>query len=163
MPLNKSCNEFLGKTLFILPFYGNGWTRQDLGAPPQTQLDSLGPEPFHIRLDEFIYCNDQIEGISGIIEEQQHNLNGHWCCCLLRSTDDCNFSEHPGHYLVWITKDKFPVNPAPYPKKALFEWVEFDKTKFGLCGFGTVAVSVNWVQDLYNRASGSRQRVKERG
>ena len=160
MPLTKTCQQILGHGLFVLPYYGYGWGRQDLGAPPKTPLDSLGPEPFYLRADELIYCNEQIMGMSGIIDEAEHELNGYWCCCLLRNPDDCNLTDQAAHYMVWIAKKKLSIDPAPYPERALFDWVKFDKSEFCLCGFGMVAESVVWVKETYDLAINARKLVK---
>ena len=99
-----------------MPQYGYGWGRQDVNAPQLTPLESLGPEPFYLRADELIYCDEQIMGISGIIEGKEHEFSDYWCCCLLRNPDECNLTNQVGDYLIWIAKGKLQIDPAPYPK-----------------------------------------------
>jgi hypothetical protein len=159
MPLTETCKEYVGRSLFVLPYYGYGWSRKDSGAPPKARLDKLGPQPFHLPVGEFISCDSQLMGMSGAIDETKHELNGYWCCCLLRNTDDSDFTNHPGKYMIWIAQRRLPVHPAPYPKKALYEWVTFDKSQFCLCGFGAVAESEKWIQDIYERTMNSRRLV----
>lgn len=159
MPLTKNCKEYASRSLLVLPYYGHGWTRPDLDSPPQDRLASLGPEPFHLKIEDFILCDKQLMGVSGTIDEQKHQFDKYWCGCLLRNTDDSDFTAHPGQYMVWIAQKKLPIHPAPYPGKALYEWVTFDKSVFCLCGFGTVAESVQWIRDIYKRTMDSRKLV----
>jgi len=159
MPLTQNCKEHIGRNLLVVPYYGYGWSRQDDGAPPKKPLDKLGPEPFYLRVDEFISCENQLMGMTGIIAEPMHEFNSNWCCCLLRNTDDSDFTAHPGQYMIWIAQKKLQVDPMPYPEKALGQWIKFDKSEFCLCGFGVVAESVQWIQDIYKRTMDSRKLV----
>jgi len=159
MPLQSNCTDCVGRSLFVLPYYGYGWARQDDSAPPKTPLDSLGPESFDIHADELVNCDEQIMGVNGTIESPGHELNGCWCCCLLRNPDECNFTDCPGHYMVWIANKKLPIQPVPYPKEALFNWVKFEKHEFCLGGFGAVVESVESVQGLYETAMAARRQV----
>ena len=159
MPLITDCQNYLGRDVFVLPYYGYGWGRQDLNAPPKTALESLGPEPFFLRLDELVYCDGEIMGVSGIIDQKEHEYTGFWCCCLLRNPDECDLTEHAGDYLVWIAQKKLSIHPAPYPEKALSQWIKFCKSEFCLCGFGMVAESVKWVKAKYDLAMNSRKLV----
>ena len=161
MPLTTDCKSVLGCNVFVLPYYGYGWGRQDLPDQKKTALESLGPEPFHLHLDEFVYCNEHIMGVSGWIEEREHEFAGYWCCCLLRNPDDCDLTRRAGDYLVWIAKKKLQIDPAPYPEKALGEWIKSDKSQFGLCGFGMVAESVEWVKHKYDLAMSARKLARE--
>jgi len=161
MPLDTGSTSYLGRMLFVLPYYGHGWSRTDAGSPPRTPLDSLGPKPFNMRVEEFIYCDEQVMGLGGIIVEPRSPLDGFWCCSLLRNTDESNFTRKCGQYMIWIARNKLPVDPAPHSEKALFEWVTPDAAAFGLCGFGTVAESVDHVRDVYDRTVRSRELVQK--
>ena len=159
MPLIETSKSYIGCLLFVLPYYGYGWARKDSDPETLGPLDKLGPEPFHLRVEEIIYCDRQLMGVSGTIGEQKHQFDKYWCGCLLRNTDDSNFTDHPGQYLIWIAQKKLLIQPSPYPEKALYEWVIFDKSEFCLCGFGTVAESVQWIKDIYKRTMNSRKLV----
>ena len=160
MALTEASKEYGGSSLFVLPYYGYGWVRKDLAVGTLGPLDKLGPEPFHLRVEEFVHCEEQIMGISGRIEEPGHALEKHWCTCLLRNTNDSNFTTHPGEYMIWIARERLPINPAPYPKKALAEWVTFDKSAFCLSGYGAVSESIDRIQRTYDIAMDSRKRAK---
>jgi hypothetical protein len=99
-------------------------------------------------------------GVTGTVDEPAHQFSKYWCACLLRNPDECDFTAQPGHYMVWIAKKKLPMHPAPYREKALYQWVKFDRSEFCLCGFGVVAESVDWIQDIYNRTMISRRTAK---
>jgi len=159
MPFTETCKRYMGQTLFVLPYYGYGWVREDLEVRILGPLDKLGPEPFHLRVEELIYCDRQLMGVSGIIGEQKHQFDKYWCGCLLRNTDDSDFTDHPGQYMIWIAQKKLSIHPSPYPEKALYEWVTFDKSEFCLCGYGAVAESMQWIQDIYDRTMNSRKLV----
>jgi hypothetical protein len=160
MSLKETSKARVGHSLFVLPYYGYGWVRKDLAVGILGPLDKLGPEPFHLRIEEFLYCEKQIMGITGRIEEPGHGLDKHWCACLLRNTDDSDFTTHPGQYMIWVAEEKLSINPAPYPQKALAEWVTFDKSKFCLSGYGAVAESVEWIQELHKQTMDSRRRAE---
>jgi hypothetical protein len=160
MPLVLSHRDCVGRKLFVLPYYGYGWHREDAPAPAQTRFDLLGPEPFHLKVDECINCESLTVGISGFIHEPAHKLDGFWCCCLLRHTDDADFTERTSHYMVWIAQKKLSVDPAPYHEKALYEWVTPEKSGFCLCGYGTVAESADWIKEIYERTISTRRRVE---
>lgn len=161
MPLVSNSKECVGSKLFVLPYYGYGWGRPDLGGGSTSPLESIGPEPFHIRVDEAILCNEAVMGVGGVIDEPTHQFDKYWCACLLRNPDECDFNTRPGDYMIWIAKKQLPIHPAPYPQKALGQWVTFDKSSFCLCGYGRVAESVDWIQDIYERTMNSRRLVKE--
>lgn len=161
MPIIATCKNHVGHNLFVLPYYGYGWGRPDLGVSSTSVLESLEPEPFHLHMKEPILCNGDLMGVSGPVREPRHQYDKFWCACLLRRTDECDFTTHPGDYLVYIAKEALPMHPAPYPQKALGQWVVFDKSEFCLCGYATVAESVQWVQDVYQRTMDSRKRVEE--
>jgi hypothetical protein len=163
MPLTETCRRYVGRNLFVLPYYGYGWNRQDVAEPPKTLLDTLGPEPFHLRVGEIISDGRDLMALTGTIEETDHQFNDYWCACLLRNTDASDFTAKPGDYMIWIARKALPIHPAPYPEKALYHWVTFDKSVFCLCGFGTLAESVDWIQDIYKRTMNSRKRVKDQG
>jgi len=161
MPLLEACNQVVGQELFVVPYYGHGWSRLDAGSPPETMLDSLGPEPFYIRVQECVYCENAIVGISGLVVCKQKQLSGYWCCCLLRSPEVHDFTAHYGDYLVYIAERKLAIFPEPYPKKPLGDWVAVDKTAFCLGGYGTVAESADWMKDVYDRTMKGREEVKK--
>src|SRR2546421_9889174 len=94
VPLKNSCRESIGHSLFVLPYYGYGWSRVDTVAPPESRLDALGPEPFELKVVECIYCENDIMGISGIVIKPHAAFDGYWCCCLLRNPDECDFTAH---------------------------------------------------------------------
>jgi hypothetical protein len=158
MPLVDACKLYVGRYLLVVPYYGYGWTRPDLGGPAPEPPGSLGPEPYHLEVEEIIYCQDKVMGVAGTIAEPRHSNNGQWCACLLRNTDDSDFTVHPGHYMIWIALTRLPVHPVPYPQKALYQWVAFDRSSPCLCGYGAVAESVEWIRDLYDTTMATRRR-----
>lgn len=99
-------------------------------------------------------------GISGIIIKPRDALDGYWCCCLLRNTDERDFTARCGEYIVCIAEKKLVVIPEPYPKKALGDWIAHDKTAFCWGGYGTVAKSVEWVKEIYDRTMQGREQAK---
>ena len=160
MPLTNSCKESIGVKLFVLPYYGYGWSRVDSGPPTESRLDALGPEPFYLQVEECIYCEGEIMGVSGVVSKTGEIFDGFWCCCLLRSVDAHDFTAHCGEYIVCISKKKLKILPEPYPKKALGDWLVHDKSVFCWGGYGTVAESVDWVKDIYDRTIKGREQAR---
>jgi hypothetical protein len=161
MPLTKSHENSVGRKLFVLPYYGYGWARLDSAAPPESLLDALGPEPFDIQVDDYIHCESELMGVSGCVIKPKAVFDGYWCCCALRNIDSRNFTDQWGDYIVWISQRKLPVIPEKYPKKALGDWVVVDKSVFCWVGYGTVAESMDWIKDIYNRTMHSREEVRK--
>src|SRR3954469_1210468 len=111
MPLSANCKDYVGSPLFVLPYYGNGWTRPDLGEPPPNPIESLGPEPFHLKVQDLIYCGDELMGATGMIDEPGHPYNGHWSAFYLRMIDEFDFTSRPGDHMVWIARTHLPIRP----------------------------------------------------
>lgn len=80
----------------------------------------------------------------------------------MRNTNDSDFADHLGDYMVWIAQKRLTIQPAPYPEKALYEWVKPDTSAICLCGYGMVAKSVEWLKDKYALVMNSREQVKSR-
>jgi hypothetical protein len=160
MPLQPKSEKWIGQKLFVLPHYGYGWGRPDLGGGSTSPLESLGPEPFYAKVEELILCVGEPMGITGTIDEPSHQFDKYWYACLLRNPDECDFTANPGDYMIWIAEKKLPIHPAPYPQKALAQWVVFEESKFCLCGYGVVAESVEWIKDKFNVAAKARKQAK---
>jgi hypothetical protein len=155
MPLHESCKSYVGRKVFVLPYYGYGWGREDVGAPPPDTLSGLGPLPFLLRVSEFIACGREVVGASGAIEEAQHPLDKQWCCFYLRLTSEHDFTNRPGQYMIWIAERKLSIDARP--ERARYEWVSFDKSFPCLCGYGAVAESVEWIRNLYDTTMATRR------
>jgi hypothetical protein len=155
MPLTDDCKEYIGRDLIVVPYYGHGWIRPDLGGPTPEPTGMIGPSPFHFRMDEVIFCSNNAMGAGGVITEPDHPFNGHWCGLILRRTDECDFTSKQGDYMVWICQTKLPIYPAS--DKALYEWVSFDKSTACLCGYGLVAETVDDMGDTYDRVMATRK------
>jgi hypothetical protein len=143
MPLYEGSKEYIGKTLLVLPYYGHGWIRADLGTPPPEPHGELGPEPFRVRVENLISCVGDPVGAAGAIEQARHSFERYWCYFYLRTTDECDFTQRPGHYMIWIAPEKLPIQPAP--DRALYEWITPERSKPVLCGYGMVAESEHFL------------------
>jgi hypothetical protein len=157
MPLSQRTNEYIGRTLFVMPYYGNGWVRADLGKPPPEPHGSLGPAPFRARVEKMIICNGQLMGAMATIDETGHPFDGHWCCFYLRSTEECDFAGNQGHYMIWIAPKELPLQSAP--EKPLYQWVTPDPSTSSLCGYGMVAESKEFMGEFYEITMATRRRV----
>jgi hypothetical protein len=79
MPLELSCEKLKGQLVFVLPTIGYGWCKRSPSTPRSKVGDSIEPPPpFNARILEFHYFDDGIRGGVGIIEQQDHPLNGQW-------------------------------------------------------------------------------------
>ena len=157
MSLLESCRNYAGRAILVLPYYGHGWSRLDSNAPPADPKTGIGPAPFHITVGEFVSCGDRLVGATGTITEPGHALNGQWCGFLLRMGDDVDLVANPGHYMIWIAATALSIHPSP--KKALYEWVEFDKTFPCLCGYGMVAEQAGNMGAFYKTTMDTRKRL----
>jgi hypothetical protein len=155
MPLIESSRKYIGQSLLVLPYYGNGWTRPDLGGPPPEPNGHIGPEPFRIEVQELILLGNQLQGASGYIKQADHVLDKHWCAFFLRTLDECDFTEKPGHYMIWIAPERLPVQPSP--DKALYQWVAFESRSPCLCGYGMVAEESRYMGQFYSLTMTTRR------
>jgi len=160
MSLEPSSIKLIGHDLFVLPYYGHGWKREDVRAPASTPKDSIGPEPFRINLEQYIYCDEHIVGLQGKIVSANHSLTG--CCCVacLRRSGQFNFGSKPGHYMIWITENTPSI--LPNLEKAIYEWVSPDRARLCIVGYGVVAEGPEHIQELMERTVATRKRVLER-
>lgn len=150
----ETCDECVGKPLVVVPYYGHGWSREDPDAPPAGPLDHLGPEPFQMVLQDFIHLNGKRVGGIGRIVERDHPLAGLWVSFCLRMKGEFNFTERPGHCLIWISGNK-PVISAR-EEQPVYSWVLASGSP-RLVGYGIVAESLDWVRAIYARAMDSRK------
>lgn len=161
MPLKASSEELIGSKVFVLPYYGYGWSRADSGPPTETVLDALGPRPFDLHVDDCIFCEHDLMGMSGTIINASEGFDGYWCCCILRNADVRDLTANCGDYIVWVAKRKLQLIPEPFSKKALGDWVVTDKSAFCWGGYGTVSKSARWIAELCERVKHSREHAKE--
>ena len=157
MPLVISSKDYVCHSLLVLPYYGNGWTRPDLGGPPPEPNGHIGPEPFRVQVQELISCANRLVGASGIIVSPDHPLDKHWCAFFLRTLDPCDFSRRPGHYMIWTAPVRLPIQPSP--DTALYEWVSFDKGSPCLCGYGMVAEEAVHMGEFYDMTMATRRQL----
>src|SRR5258708_36447006 len=130
MPLAEGCQKYVGRDLFVLPYYGHGWT--DLRTGHSELIDDIGPEPFHMKVKTLVAYEGRFVGATGTIKQPDHPLNRLWCVCLLRTIDEIDFSQKPGDYLIWIAELEPSI--APEASKALYEWVSPNQSGVCLCG-----------------------------
>lgn len=154
MPYEEECAEYLGKRLFVLPYYGHGWGFED-GTLNSHPADSIGPEPFNLVVTELVYRQSQIVGAIGKVQEPQHKYDGMWAAFCQRLVGDFNFTSAPGQCLIWIGRDK-PIAKAD-SSSAVYYWIEQDATPPKLVGFGVVATSKEWIKELYERTMETRK------
>jgi len=116
MPIEKTCLDWTGKTIFIFPESGYGWQKINTTAPPPYPHTPgiQAPPSFHVRVKEFIYEGNEIAGSFGIIEEPNHEFNGFWTAFFAR-TDDVflNFTTNVGPYNILIAPDKPRMTMKP--------------------------------------------------
>lgn len=156
MPFDANCSEFINKRLFVLPYYGHGWTYED-GTLTSGRADSIGPTPFDIVVIDFVYRQKQIVGAIGKIHEPQHKYDGMWGAFCLRFLGDYNFTTAPGHSMIWIGRDR-PVAKAD-SSDAVYHWIDLGDAPPKLVGFGIVATSKEWVKETFETAMKTRKDV----
>lgn len=159
MPLENSCEKFKEQLVYILPTIGFGWCRK----LPTTQRFEPGdsiepPSPFNARILEFYYFNGGIRGGIGIIEQQDHPLNGDWIGFCVRDgmgTITCNFSSRLVDNNIKIGKKK-PAIKIDEEKLAMPEWIQFEETSF-LSGLGYITESSTSLEEIYKSVKESRK------
>ncbi|MDB6029537.1 MAG: hypothetical protein JWM68_5760 [Verrucomicrobiales bacterium] len=156
MPFDANCTGYMGKRLFVLPYYANGWGFED-GNSTSVPTESIGPAPFDMVLTEFVYRQAQIVGAVGRIQGPQHKYDGKWVAFCLRFLGNCNFTTSLGHSMIWIARDK-PVAKAD-SSDAVYYWIEMENAPPKLVGYGDVSESKEWVKELYERTIKTRKDV----
>jgi hypothetical protein len=161
MPLDKYSAEFLGKNLFVLPFYGNGWIRENASSEPWKKIEMIGPKSFQLLVQDFLEFDNQLIGVRGIIVQKEHQFDGYHCLACLRMTGEYNVVDKPGHYMIWIARNEVHFSPAA--EKAVYEYVIPDKFALCLCGYGTIADSPSRVQRYVEMAENTRRAIEDEG
>ena len=153
MPLEKSCEDFKGKLVFVFPTIGYGWRRILPSTSKLQSGDSIEPpSPFKLRILEFHHFDGGIRGGIGIIEQQNHSLNGEWIGFCVRDgmgTLTCNFSTYPADNNIRIGKTK-PVIKIDTEKLAMPEWIQFQDSPF-LSGLGYFVELPTSLEEIYER------------
>ena len=159
MPLENSCEKFKGQLVFVLPTIGFGWSRRLPSTERFQSGDSIEPpSPFSARILEFHYYDGGIRGGIGIIEQQDHPLNGDWIGFCVRDgtgTIICNFSNNLADNNIRIGKTK-PVIEIDEEKLAIPEWIQFQGTPF-LSGSGYVTESPKSLEEIFKSIQKSRK------
>lgn len=139
--------------MFVLPTIGFGWCRILPSAPRFQAGDSIEPpSPFSARILEFHHFNRGIRGGIGIIEQQDHPLNGEWIGFCVRDgmgTLTCNFSTYLADNNIAIGKTK-PVIKIDIEKLAMPEWIQFGDSPF-LSGLGYIVEVPMSLEEIYER------------
>ena len=115
MGLADDCRRYVGRRVWITPFYGYGWSRLGPGAPPLSQEAAAGPPPFHARLSEFFEHDGELRGAIAIIEEPGHRYDGFRTVFSTRHAGDFDFIERVGSYNIEIGPD---IHVAAWPHVA---------------------------------------------
>jgi hypothetical protein len=85
MPYDPASLPPLRKPVFVLPYYGYGWSREDAVESTLSESPNVGPMPFGMQLEEWIYRKGTIVGASGQITESGHELDRLWMAFLIHS------------------------------------------------------------------------------
>jgi len=153
MPLEKSCEQYKGKLIFILPTTGFGWNKMPPNTPKLQSGDSIEPpSPFYARISEFAYLEGEIRGGIGIIDQKGHPLNGEWFGFCVRDgmgTLTCNFSTYPANNNISIGMTK-PAIKIDQKKLAMPEWIQFEDASH-LSGLGYIVESSTTLEEIYER------------
>ena len=94
MGLDESCKSYLGNVIAVRPVYGWGWTRLD--APEISVPDEIDgvPYPFHCRIKELFYFENELRGAVGNIEEVGHIYDSLWLVFYDRVSGTFNFTDN---------------------------------------------------------------------
>ena len=145
--------------VFILPIIGFGWSRRLPSTPRFQPGDSIEPpSPFNARIVEFHYFDGGIRGGTGIVEQQNHPLNGQWIGFCVRDkmgTLTCNFSTTPMDNNIRIGKTRPAIKIVP-EKLAMPEWIRFEGEPY-LSGLGYIVESATTIEEIYQRIKNARR------
>ena len=148
MPLEKTCLDRTGKTVFVCPVNGYGWQKINTAAPPPYPYTPgvQVPPPFHVRIKEFIYEGNEIAGTFGIVEETNHEFNEFWIAFFAR-TDDVvfDFTTKIGLYNIVITPNKPRMSMKPGLRPLHPDAIEVDGIP-RLRGYGEIALSEDLIR-----------------
>jgi len=159
MPLENSCDKFKGQLVFVLPTIGFGWSRR-LPSTPRFQAGDWvePPSPFNARIFEFHYFDNGIRGGIGIIEQQNHRLNGEWIGFCVRDGMGAlmhDFSTCPTDSNIRIGKTR-PVIKIDPEKLAMPEWIQFEGEAY-LSGLGYIVESATTIEEIYERIKNAQK------
>jgi len=87
--------NYIGTLLYLKPGYFWGWRcAEGGGAPAGLNYDIVDQAgPFHIRVNRFFVFRDELRGIIGTVEQENHFLHGYWVACGEMSAGIHNFTD----------------------------------------------------------------------
>jgi len=147
MGLDESCKRYLGSLIVVKPVYGWGWLRLDAPEIPVPAEINGVPRPFHCRIKDFFYFQDELRGAAGNIEEVGHTYDGFWVIFSTRVIGTYNFTDNLPYCDIQVGSTT-PV--------LLGEWLEFTSGSPIVNGYGFVGESLERIEehDVKLRASG---------
>src|SRR5687768_13565060 len=78
MGLDPSSENYQGNLVVVKPVYGWGWSRLDAPEIPVPTGVNGVPHPFHCRIHQFFYFQNELRGALAVIEEFSHIYDGLW-------------------------------------------------------------------------------------
>jgi hypothetical protein len=144
--------------MFVVPVYGTGWIRENPTPDSWGPKDIIGPQTFYLQVEAFLEFDKQLIGVRGKIVEKGHQYDGYRCLACLRFSDESNFADKPGHYMVWISRNELHFSPAA--EKAVYEYVTPDRSALCLCGYAVIADSPTRVQRYVEIVEKTRKSIE---
>src|SRR5262245_21967120 len=90
--LDTSCDQYVGCTVYVAPFYGYGWT-SEIKSPPKPW--DWVPTPFHVRILRIYEHRGNRRGFVGKVDEAGHEFHNLWIVCMTRHCGRFDFDKRP--------------------------------------------------------------------
>ncbi len=131
MPLDESCEIYLGRLLVVRPCeYSWCWRLADSSGKTFIHVSDEGPEPFRFRVQDFVFVADRMVGAVGLIEQPGHVFDlMQIIVTLSQSGVSANFTDKLGDFDIEIgtnlsiEEDAELEFPDGYPILFGFGWV----------------------------------------
>jgi len=100
--LEAGCDEYVGRTLIVEPYYGYGWYHQTSGPFG----DHGVPAPFHLRVQRVYSYKEERRGVLARVTEPGFVYDGFWLVSMTRHVGVWNFTDRPARYNLLLCPEE---------------------------------------------------------
>jgi hypothetical protein len=100
--LEDACEQYVGRTLIVEPYYGYGWVH-----PPGGPFGDHGtPTPFRLRVERVYLYKGQRRGLLARVTEPGFVYDSFWLVSMTRHLGVWNFTDRPAAYNLLLCPEE---------------------------------------------------------
>lgn len=146
--LERVCEEYVGRTLIVEPYYGHGWYHPSGGPFGDHEI----PPPFHFRIERLYSYKGEGRGVLAHVTEPGFVYHGFWLVSMTRHLGKWNFTDRPANYnLLLCPEEPIEGNEQDSPEYGQLWPVWHLRGQPQASGFGRIAESLQCCGDYEAR------------